>query len=251
MIGVVAGVGPFAGLDLLHKILAQTIADKDQDHLPVASISQPEAIADRTAFLLGQIETNPAPGIVDQLLRLESIGATVAAIPCNTAHAPAIFEPVRRGLEAAGSQLKLLHMIAEVGRALAGGRPRIKQVGVLSTTGTAMARVYPLVLEPLGFHVLVVGQDIQEQAVQPAIYDPIFGIKARGGATEKARSHLLLGAEKLAESGAEALILGCTEIPIALPEAKVAGLPAIDPALILARALIAAYDPTRLVPAAV
>ena len=61
MIGVVAGVGPYAGLDLLSKILSQTVADKDQDHLAVASLSQPELIADRTAF----------DGIAQDLRRLD------------------------------------------------------------------------------------------------------------------------------------------------------------------------------------
>jgi aspartate racemase len=249
MIGVVAGVGPYAGLDLLQKILTQTRASKDQDHLAVVSLSQPATIADRTAFLLGQTEVNPAVAILEQLLKLEGAGATVAGIPCNTAHAPAIFEPIERGLQSAGSRLELLHMIAEVGRVLASRRPQIKKVGVLSTTGTAVTRVYPLVLEPLGFEVLVVDEGVQEQAIQPAIYDPIFGIKACGRTTERARKGLSLGAERLAAAGAEVLVLGCTEIPIALPEGEVAGLPAIDPALTLARALISAYDPARLVTA--
>ena len=50
MIGIVGGVGPFAGLDLLGKILGQTVAQTDQDHLTVVSLSQPSTIPDRTAF---------------------------------------------------------------------------------------------------------------------------------------------------------------------------------------------------------
>lgn len=248
MIGVVAGVGPYAGLDLLGKILSQTRAAKDQEHLTVASLSQPELIADRTAFLLGQTTTNPAFAIVQQLLKLEQMGATVAGIPCNTAHAPAIFDPIIRGLQDAGCKLNLLHMIVEVGRELQAAHPTINKVGVLSTTGTAVTQVYPLTLEPLGFEVLTVDEEVQAQVIHPAIYNPIYGIKACGRATEKARDHLLLGAQQLQKMGAEALILGCTEIPLAIPENHLAGMAVIDPALILARSLITAIDHTRLLP---
>jgi len=248
MIGVVSGVGPYAGLDLLGKILSQTAAHKDQDHLTVASLSQPELIPDRTAFLLGETTTNPASAIIVQLLKLEQMGATVAAIPCNTAHAPAIFDPISQGLEEVGSQLNLLHMIAQVGRQLQLAHPSIRIVGVLSTTGTAVTRIYPRTLEPLGFEVITVDEDLQEQAISSALYDPTYGIKSCGCATEKARDNLLLGAQQLHDKGAEALILGCTEIPLAIPEKHIAGMVVIDPALILARALIAAIDPTRLAP---
>lgn len=251
MIGVVAGVGPYAGLDLLGKILSQTAAGKDQDHLAVASLSQPEAIADRTAFLLGETAVNPAFAIVEQLLKLEQMGAAVAGIPCNTAHAPQIFERIKEGLETAGSRLNLLHMIAEVGRELQRAHPGVSRVGVLSTTGTAVTRIYPLTLEPLGFAVLGVDEIVQKAVIHPAIYDPLYGIKACGRATEKARDALLLGAKWLREAGAQAIILGCTEIPLAIQESTIDGMVVIDPALVLARGLISAVDPAKLTPRSV
>lgn len=42
----------------------------------------------------------------------------------------------------------------------------------------------------------------------------------------------------LCQKGAQAIILGCTEIPIALPEKEFDKVPLIDPMLALARALI-------------
>jgi aspartate racemase len=248
MIGVVAGVGPYAGLDLLSKILSQTAADKDQDHLTVASLSQPELIADRTAFLLGETTLNPAFAIVEQLIKLEQIGATVAGIPCNTAHAPTIFGQIEQGLRIAGSKLKVLHMIAEVGRELQYVYPNVNCVGVLFTTGTAVTRIYPAILEPLGFEMLAVDDQLQTETIHPAIYDPTYGIKASGHATEKARINLLLGVKQLQDAGAQAIILGCTEIPLAIQETHIAGMVVIDPALVLARALISAVDPARLSP---
>ena len=70
MIGVVGGMGPYAGLDLIKKIFDLTKADQDQDHVPLAMISVPHKIEDRTKFLEGQNEKNPGieiARIVNQL----------------------------------------------------------------------------------------------------------------------------------------------------------------------------------------
>ena len=63
MIGIVGGVGPYAGLDLTRKIFDQTKAVSDQDYLSVVLLSMPQQIEDRTSFLLGQTSINPANAI--------------------------------------------------------------------------------------------------------------------------------------------------------------------------------------------
>ena len=40
IIGIIAGAGPFAGLDLATKILEQTDASCDQEYLPMVSQSK-------------------------------------------------------------------------------------------------------------------------------------------------------------------------------------------------------------------
>ena len=110
LIGIIGGVGPFAGLDLQRKILEQTVAAADQEHLPVISVSWPGPIADRTEYLLGRVPENPAYAILEQLRLLAAAGATVAGIPCNTAHAPAIFDVIRAGV--AAEDLSLIHILS-------------------------------------------------------------------------------------------------------------------------------------------
>ena len=248
IIGIVGGVGPFAGLDLQRKILDQTIATRDQDHLPVISVSWPGPIPDRTEYLLGRVAENPAQAIVAQLRLLADAGATVAAIPCNTAHAPAIFDVIRAGVARFERPLRLLPMIDETAAHLASCYPTIKSVGVLSTTGAWWTRLYPEALEPLGYRVVTPDEELQEKIVHPAIYDPDYGIKATGAATSRARADLIRGIDYLRGLGAEAIILGCTELPLAFPESALDGVPLIDPALALARGLIWATDASRLKP---
>jgi len=237
-IGIVAGVGPFAGLDLLGKILAETPAGKDQDHLPIFSLSQPDEIVDRTEYLLGRVDENPAYAMARQLQKLASLGAQVAGIPCNTAHAPPIFDVIEAELQTAGSPIQLLHMIREVGRYLQENHPGIRTVGVLSTTGTYRARIYPQVLGASGLTVVTPDEAMQVERIHPAIYDPVYGLKATGTPTEQARAQLVDGALALRNLGAQALILGCTEIPLAIPEKQLQAMVTIDPTRILARALI-------------
>lgn len=248
VIGVVAGAGPFAGLDLMSKILHQTLANKDQDHLTVVSLSRPNQIVDRTEYLLGHIDVNPAYAIADQIKTLAQMGAEVAAIPCNTAHAPAIFGVIVDELQKSNCAIDFLHMIEEVAHHLRRHTPHVRCLGVLSTTGTYKAGVYPQVLQPAGFDVIVPDDALQEQLVHTAVYDPEYGIKAHGTASERARDNLMEGVRHLQEKGADAIVLGCTEMPLAITEKKVNGLPVIDPTLILARALVREANPAKLKP---
>jgi aspartate racemase len=213
MIGIVGGVGPYAGLDLTKKVFDQTITNTDQEHLPVALLSVPGKIVDRTEFILGNEPTNPAYAMAEVVSQLERLGATVVGIPCNTAHAPPIFDVITAELEKAGGTVRLLHMIEEVAGFIRRRFPRIETVGVLSTTGTNVSGVYPHYLEREGLHIVQPDEKLQGD-VHAAIYDPEYGVKARSNpVTEKARDKLLGGIVSLQREGAQAVILGCTEIP--------------------------------------
>jgi aspartate racemase len=246
IIGIIGGVGPFAGLDLQRKILEQTVAGCDQDYLPVISVSRPGPIPDRTEFLLGRVAENPAYPILEQLRLLANAGVATAGIPCNTAHAPAIFDVIRAGVAGFERPPRLLHMIEETAAHLQGRHPALSTVGVLSTTGTWRTRLYPAILEPLGYRVVAPDEALQVETIHPAVYDPDYGIKSAGRVTARARADLEHGIAELRRQGAEAIILGCTEMALAFPEWEYEGLPLIDPALALARALIRTVAPERL-----
>ena len=81
--------------------------------------------------------------------------------------------------------------------------------------------------------------------VQEAISNREYGIKARNPVTERARADLLDEARRLA-GNADAIILGCTEIPLALPEKELGGVPLIDATDVLARELVRAFAPEKL-----
>lgn len=247
IIGIVGGVGPYAGLDIVQKIFDQTIANSDQDHLPVAMLSLSEQILDRTEYLEGRVKENPGYALAQVLLKLEQIGAEVAGIPCNTAHAPQIFQLIEAELLKNNSQLKLFHLIEECIKYIQNRYADMKSIGVLSTTGTWRFRLYTDLLQSKGLTPIVPTEQQQHQVVHPAIYDPNYGIKAQSfPVSARAKNDLLQAIRDLRAKGAEAIILGCTELPLAFQENSVEGIPLIDPTRILAQALIKEVAPEKL-----
>ena len=247
MIGIVGGVGPYAGLDLAKNIFANTVATTDQDHLPVILLSLPHTILDRTEYLLGKAPENPGKAIAEVILQLEKAGATVAGIPCNTAHEKDIFGLVRQVLADNKSEILLLNMVEETVKTIRQDYPQNKKIGVLSTTGTWQFGIYADPLQQAGLQPVTPNPEMQEKVVHPAIYDLTYGIKARSNpVTNKAREDLLAAIDSLQQNGAELIIKGCTEIALAIPEKVVAGVPTIDPSVVLARSLIRNFDPAKL-----
>ncbi len=247
-IGIVGGVGPYAGLDLNRKIFDETVAGSDQDHLPVMLASLSATINDRTRYLLqGDVE-NPAQGLFNVLARLASTGATVAGIPCNTAHAEAIFGKIEKKIRASGLTIKLLNMITEVMDYIQNAFPPDARIGVLSTLGTYQTGLYGVYMEKAGISMLLPDEE-QAKDIHGAIYDPGYGIKAHSHpVTKEARQRVVSAVRALGERGATAVILGCTELPLALPSDSLDNMVLIDPATILARALIRETYPEKLKP---
>jgi len=248
-IGIVGGAGPYAGLDCSLKILQQTKAEKDQDYLPTLVISTPDLIEDRTSFLLGKSPKNPAHAIYRNLLDLNDLGASVVGIPCNTAHAPAIKDVFLEKLKQSETKLKVLDMISETVKFLKKECPNVKKVGILSTIGTWKVGFFPDIFERHGYKVFTLSEDFQQHLHDEALFHPENGIKVQADpVTKKARDILLDGFDSLKEKGSEAVILGCTEIPIGIPERKIGEVFCIDTSLILARALINEFRPEKLIP---
>ena len=79
IIGILGGVGPYAGLDLVRKIFDNTIAESDHEHLPVILYSVPQLVPDRTDFITGKSPVNPSEGLIQGLQSLIKAGAGIAA----------------------------------------------------------------------------------------------------------------------------------------------------------------------------
>ena len=83
-LGIIGGMGTLATLDFFRKVVSNTEAKCDSDHLHIV-IENDSEIPDRTSFIQG-MGIDPTLHLVNAAKRLESIGADFLVMPCNTAH---------------------------------------------------------------------------------------------------------------------------------------------------------------------
>lgn len=216
-IGILGGMGPLASADLFEKIIRVTEAKTDGEHIPVFLHSN-TAIPDRTAAILSN-GPSPVAEIVRSALALESVGASVLAMACNTAHH--FYDEITPFLHA-----EFIHMPRET--AFAAADIGCKKAALLATDGTVRSGVYARAFEAAGVSLL-----LPDEEGQNAVMDMIYrGVKAGSSAWDTREVAAAL--RRLSERGAELFILGCTELPIAFErfgiEAKT-----LDPTMVLAK----------------
>ncbi len=220
VIGIIGGMGPLATADLFKKIVLNTKAEKDQEHIRVL-VDNNTNIPDRTGAILRGGE-DPVPELTKSAKILSDMGADLLIMPCNTAHyfhgkvQEAVGVPVLNMIEITCDALK------EKG---------IKKAGLLATDGTIQSGIYQSVFENNAIE-LVKPDSKGQKAVMDMIYGGVKASKWDFDTTDVKKAM-----EDLLENGAEVLILGCTELPLA-KEMYNLDYPSVDPTLELAKAAI-------------
>jgi len=260
VIGIVGGLGPYAHVELERLILEVTRrrfgpALSDQDY-PEWIVSSIPGTPDRTLALLGQAPS-PVRWLRQSVERIsgsaETPGADFAVIACNTAHA--YLEELCRGV-----RLPILDMVTETINAAVRQTKPGARLGILATTGTLRSGIYASAAVRAGSALTVVslldvgtsdrnGEQLQEELVMEPIYGKLHngrrtggGIKSglvQGQERQPARESLRRAVQLLAAAGAELVITGCTEIPLALGRDSVDGIPLLDPLMVAAEAAVA------------
>jgi len=218
IIGILGGMGPEATIDLFYKIIKFTPAEKDQDHLRIIIDNNPK-IPDRTAAILGKGE-DPLPALQETAQNLEKAGVNFIVIPCNTAHyfLSSIQESVN---------IPVLNMIEETAKETKKRIPQIKKVGLLASIGVYKSKIYHQHFKKFNIEVISPQEKDKEEIIKV-----IYTIKA-GDLSKRVKKNILKIVQKLIDKGAEAIIAGCTEIPLVLKEGDIS-VPLIDPTQILA-----------------
>ncbi len=231
MVGIFGGMGPEATANLYAEIVRLTPAKSDQDHLPTLIYSRPQ-VPDRSAGIAsGSREI--VPYLKEAVRRLERGGASFIVIPCNTVH---YYYADMQG----AVRIPVLNMITETADAVAREHPKARTVGLLATNGTVRSGLYEKEFQARGLRVLLPSGDMQQCCVMDAVYS----IKRGGSKQEQARL-LARAGDDLAARGADILVLGCTEIPLAF-DRKRAPVPVVNATEVLARAAIREYQkPSR------
>jgi len=215
VLGVLGGMGPAATVAFMERVVALTPAAGDEDHIRMLVDLNPQvpnrhSDPDGARRVLGGMAA-----------RLRDMGAEVLAMPCNTAHAHA--DAIR------GAGLPFIDMIAATVEAAAATGAR--RIGVLATPGGEA--LYAAALERAGLEAVRLSE-----ADRAAFMAAVLGFKA-GDLSDGPRAEMRRLAAALVGAGAEAVIGGCTEVPLLLEATEVAA-PLVDSAEVLAAACVEA-----------
>ena len=161
--------------------------------------------------------------MLDSAEKLVDAGAEILICPDNTAHQS--LDLVRDRAPA-----PWLHIAEEVA-AVAAGRG-FKRLGVLGTRYLMEGPVYDVCLSTRG-----IACEIPEPDEREEINRIIFEELVYGKFEVRAQQYMRLVIRELGSRGCDAVVLGCTEIPLLVTQAD-SPLPALDSTRILARAAL-------------
>ena len=154
---------------------------------------------------------------------LEQAGADCIMIGANTMHN--IADRVKAVIN-----IPLIHIAEETAAVVA--KQQIKKVALLGTKYTMQLDFYKNKLAEKNIETIIPGEaDIEY------INDAIYNEMGKGIFLPERKKHFIQIINNLQQQGAEAVVLGCTEIPILIKQADVA-LPVFDTTLIHAKAAV-------------
>ena len=196
-LGVIGGLGPMATAYYLELVIRMTDAGRDQEHPEIIVMNIP-SIPDRTAYILGKSKENPLPPMIELGKQMKALGATMLATPCVTAHY--FHEKIQDG-----TGLPMIHAINSTAQTLA--MAGIRRVGLMATDGTVQSGIFQRGIEACGMQLILPSAPAQ-RGVMTLIYDQVKAGK---------KPDLELFAtirDDLRHSGAEVVVLGCTELSL-------------------------------------
>jgi aspartate racemase len=224
-IGILGGMGPEATAYFFRLLIKNTEAACDQEHIPVLIWNNPK-IPPRTDAIL-QKGRSPLPLLLEGINILEKGGAGLIVMPCITAH---YYAPQLQ----ARAKAPFVNLLDESLGYAKKNIPGIKKAGLVASSGTVASKLFHKTFEKAGIEVISPGS-AEQQRIQNAIFGK-KGIKA-GSTTGAPRKAIIAAARRLIRRGAEAIIAGCTEVPLVL-EPKDISVPLIEPMKIGALACI-------------
>jgi len=221
-LGILGGMGPAASAEFVTRLIAQTPATHDQQHIPFVLWNEPR-IPDRSQAMQ---DGNNAPllWLLQGIQALKTVGCDHVVIPCNSAHywyddMTKMGVPITHIVDSIADQLRELQLANTT-------------IGIMGTQGTINNGIYQYRLEQQGWRCLVPDRAEMDFFVQPAI----DFIKA--GKIGESQVLLMQVIHSLIDRGAQAVVLGCTELPLSIGIASEQGVPIVNSIDSLVQAVI-------------
>ncbi|MDB3877024.1 amino acid racemase [Candidatus Pelagibacter ubique] len=246
MIGILGGMGTQAGLDFCNKLAMLNRGKSDQEY-PLFMLynksnipGRPESIGVQTKSLSTiprsskntKKYNNVLKSLLDGCKSLEKSGCKFIVIPCNTAHY--WYEDLKKKIK-----IPIINMPKEVFIQTKKSCKKNSKIGLLATEGTLKTEIYDKIFKK-DYVLIKPLSNLQTSSVNKTIKHVKMGnIKLAEKTIKPAIKYLI-------KQKCKKIILGCTEIPIAifayksLQNAKASKL-YLDPNLILANSCMAKY----------
>jgi len=221
VLGVIGGMGVWATAHFYEMITHMQTVSAEQEYLDILLYSKP-SIPDRTAFITGKCDESPLPALLQAARTLKGAGVACIAVPCITCHA--FYEELASAVD-----IPVLNMLKETALYAAGCG--CSKVGLLATEGTLQSGLFRKQLESQGVEVVVPSTHGQDN-LMAMIYDIKCGREFNPAALD-------VITEELFEKGAKNIILGCTELSLAVKHRKHGY---IDALAVLAWAALERFD---------
>lgn len=246
MIGILGGMGTQAGLDFCNKLAMQYRGKIDQDY-PLFFLynksnipGRPESIGKTTGILTNRFENLSSKkkyekvlkSLVEGCKKLEKAKCKFIVIPCNTAHY--WYDDLQRKIK-----IPIINMPEEVFKHAKKNCKKNSKIGLLATEGTLKTKVYDKIFNKQ-FQLFFPNNKLQKDNVNVAIKD------VKMGNVKKAAKVIQPAIKYLLKNKCKKIILGCTELPIAIfafKSIKTAKSSKVylDPNLILANSAVKKY----------
>ena len=246
MIGILGGMGTQAGLDFCNKLAILNRGKIDQEY-PLFLLynksnipGRPESIGLQTKNLSNKSTNKNSKLKYNKVLKsllkgcklLEKNKCKFIVIPCNTAHY--WFDDLQKKVN-----IPIINMPKEVFKFTKKNCKKNSKVGLLATEGTLKTGVYNKIFDK-DYNLIQPSQSLQKNSVNRAIkFVKMGNVKAAAKTIKPAINSLI-------KMKCKKIILGCTELPIAIfafksfkniKSSKIF----LDPNLILAHSSMAKY----------
>lgn len=219
--GLIGGTSPASTVEyyrIINSEINYMMGSQHSADLLLASVDFENIV--RSIFANNWYETGMI--LSDAALKLEKAGADFIVLCSNTLHRvlPMIESVV---------DIPILHILESVSKLIR--QQKIKQVALLGTTFTMQQEFHKKYLQTHSFAEVIVPDRRAQAAIDELIFDELcYGIV--NPASQRKFANII---ENLQKRGAEAIVLGCTELPL-LAAGQDYGLPTFNTLEIHARA---------------
>ena len=221
-VGLVGGLGPESTIDYYRRILERWRRD---DPASAPSIVIDSLDVGRALQLVATDRTALVDYLFSSVQRLAAAGVDFIAMTANTPHI--VFDELAS--RSAVELLSIVEVCAEEARQLG-----LRRLLLLGTRFTMEAAFYPTVFARRALEVVT-----PDERDRHWIHERYIGELLEGVFREETRAELTALAERMRrEQQVDGVILGGTELPLLLPGARIAGLPALDTTALHVEAIV-------------